>query len=177
MIIIRIYDGPMAANGNQTPRHSLPTESEINAAFEAACARAGVAATDQRRLIYKVLAESRDHPTAESVFLKIRSQAPRLSLATVYRNLRLFAEAGMVDSVATGDSFARFDGNSEPHHHLVCRRCGAIADYYDAPSLEDCTPSKAALDGFEVDSIKINLIGTCAECTGSEAVTSRRKEK
>ena len=83
----------------------------------------------------------------------------------------------MVDSVATGDSFARFDGNSEPHHHLVCRRCGAIADYYDAPSLEDCTPSKAALDGFEVDSIKINLIGTCAECTGSEAVTSRRKEK
>ena len=67
-----------------------------DARFEAACARAGLAATEQRRLIYKALAESHDHPTAEAVFLEIRPKAPRLSLATVYRNLRLFAAAGLV---------------------------------------------------------------------------------
>jgi Fur family peroxide stress response transcriptional regulator len=152
------------------------SQSDMDAAFEAACARTGLAATDQRRLIYKVLAESRDHPTAEAVFLKIRSQAPRLSLATVYRNLRLFAEAGIVDSVATDDSFARFDGNTEPHHHLICRRCGSVADYYAQP-LGDFTPPKAALDGFEVQAMKMNFFGICASCCSQQSNTARRKEK
>lgn len=147
----------------------------MDAAFDAACARTGLAATDQRRIIYRVLASSRDHPTAESVFLKIRSQAPKLSLATVYRNLRLFAEAGIVDSVATGDSFARFDGNTEPHHHLICRRCGSIADYY-APPIEDFTPPTAALGGFEVQSMKMNFFGVCASCSDKRTNTARREK-
>ena len=152
--------------------HSQP---DMDAAFEAACERTGLAATDQRRLIYKVLAESREHPTAETVFLKIRAQVPRLSLATVYRNLRLFADAGIVDAVATGDSFARFDGNTEPHHHLICRRCGSVTDYY-IKSLDDFTPSKAALDGFEVQSMKMNFFGVCASCSEKRTNTARREK-
>jgi len=164
----------MAAHEHQTPP-PLPSQADMDAAFDAACARTGLAATDQRRIIYRVLASSRDHPTAESVFLKIRSQAPKLSLATVYRNLRLFAEAGIVDSVATGDSFARFDGNTEPHHHLICRRCGSIADYY-APPIEDFTPPTAALGGFEVQSMKMNFFGVCASCSDKRTNTARREK-
>jgi Fur family peroxide stress response transcriptional regulator len=153
----------------------LVTPADRDAAFEAACARTGLAATEQRRVIYRVLAESRDHPTAETVFFKIRSQAPRLSLATVYRNLRLFADAGIVDEVATGSSFARFDGNTQPHHHLICRQCGSVADYY-SKSLDEFSPSKTALDGFEVQSMKMNFFGVCASCSEKRPTTARRKK-
>ena len=149
--------------------------ADMDAAFDAACARTGLAATGQRRLIYRALAQSCEHPTAESVYLMIRSQAPRLSLATVYRNLRLFAEAGIVDEVATGSSFARFDGNTQPHHHLICRTCGAVTDYY-SKSLDEFTPSKSALDGFEVQSMKMNFFGVCASCSNDKPKTARRKK-
>jgi len=149
-------------------------EAEIDTRFEAACARTGLAATAQRRLIYRALVESCDHPTAESVFLKIRSKAPRLSLATVYRNLRLFAEAGIVEEVATGSSFARFDGNTRPHHHLICRECGSVADYY-SKSLDEFAPAKRSLDGFEVQSMKMNFFGICSSCSNKKPTTARRK--
>jgi Fur family peroxide stress response transcriptional regulator len=151
-----------------------PSAQEMDNAFEAACARAGLAATGQRRLIYRALAESCDHPTAETVFFKIRAKAPRLSLATVYRNLRLFAETGIVDEVATGSSFARFDGNTEPHHHLICKQCGSVSDYY-SKSLDEFSPSAAALDGFEVQSMKMNFFGICASCSDKRPTTTRRK--
>jgi Fur family peroxide stress response transcriptional regulator len=136
---------------------------DIDASFEAACEQAGLAATEQRRLIYKALVERTDHPTAESVYLAIRGSAPRLSLATVYRNLRLFAEAGIVDEVATGSSFARFDANKRPHHHLICRKCGAVTDFY-SEDLDRFAPAKRSVEGFEIESAKMNLFGTCARC-------------
>jgi len=165
----------MATQKHQRPISRTPPETpDLDTAFQAACDRAGLAATDQRRLIYKALADSCDHPTAESVFLKIRARAPRLSLATVYRNLRLFADAGIVDEVATGSSFARYDGKTEPHHHLICKQCGSVTDYY-SKSLDEFSPSKAALDGFEVQSMKMNFFGICASCSDKQPTTTRRK--
>jgi Fur family peroxide stress response transcriptional regulator len=171
----------MATHSPDTPtskaakRTNQPAHADLDAAFDAACARSGLAATAQRRLIYRALARSCEHPTAESVYLMIRSQAPRLSLATVYRNLRLFAEAGIVDEVATSSSFARFDGNTRPHHHLICRECGSVADYY-SKSLDEFAPSKSALDGFEVQSMKMNFFGVCASCSNDKPKIARRKK-
>jgi Fur family peroxide stress response transcriptional regulator len=136
---------------------------DIDRTFSSACEEAGLAATAQRRLIYRALVETTDHPTAESVYLKIRAKAPRLSLATVYRNLRLFAEAGIIDEVATGSSFARFDGNKRPHHHLICRRCGSVTDFY-SETLDRFTPAKKSVEGFEIQSAKMNLFGVCVRC-------------
>lgn len=150
--------------------HTRRQDAELDAAFEAACEQAGLAVTDQRRLIYRAVCDTLDHPTADTVYLRIRKQAPRLSLATVYRNLRLFAEAGIIEEVATGDSFARFDGNRRPHHHLICRRCGSVADYY-SESLDAVVPSRTSVDGFEIESAKMNLVGVCSGCK-----TDRRKE-
>jgi len=132
-------------------------------AFERACREAGLADTPQRRLIYKVLADSLDHPTAETVHRRVGAALPRVSLATVYRNLRAFADAGLADEVPVGGHSARYDANMTPHHHLVCRACGAVRDY--VPDREnEPTPSKEALGGFEVDSAKINWFGICAHC-------------
>ncbi len=152
---------------------SIPDPTSTDARFEAACARAGLAATEQRRLIYKALAESHDHPTAEAVFLKIRPRAPRLSLATVYRNLRLFAATGLVDEVATGSSFARFDANKDPHHHLICRKCGGVTDFY-APQLDRFDIPGSTLEGFEVVSMKMNCFGLCATCRDERHSRTKR---
>jgi len=81
----------------------------------------------------------------------------------------------IVDEVATGSSFARFDGNTQPHHHLICRQCGSVADYYST-SLDGFTPSKGALDGFEVQSMKMNFFGICASCSDKQPTTARRKK-
>ena len=151
-------------------------EISADARFEAACARTGLAATGQRRLIYRALAGSHDHPTAEAVFLKVRAEAPRLSLATVYRNLRLFADAGIVDEVATGSSFARFDANKDPHHHLICRKCGAVTDFY-APKLDHFEISGRTLDGFEIESMKMNCFGLCAACRGRGRTKTKRPQR
>ena len=150
--------------------------ADHDAHFEAACARTGLAATAQRRLIYRALAESHEHPTAEAIFLKVRAEAPKLSLATVYRNLRLFAAAGLADEVATGSSFARFDANKEPHHHLICRACSGVTDFY-APKLDSFGIPGSALEGFEIESMKMNCFGLCAACRSRERTTTKRPQR
>jgi Fe2+ or Zn2+ uptake regulation protein len=145
------------------------------AAFGQACRKAGLADTTQRRLIYRVLAESFDHPTAETVHKRVGERLSRVSLATVYRNLKAFADSGMADEVAVGGYSARYDANKLPHQHLVCRSCGQVRDYTPDPDSDSPrAPASSALDGFEVDSAKINWFGICAECAAARP--SERKE-
>ncbi len=133
--------------------------------FGEACRGAGVQPTPQRAVIYEVLAASEDHPTADEVHQRVRRVEPRISLATVYRNLRLFAEAGLIEEVATGANFARYDANRASHHHLVCKRCGSVADT-SADVLPEFGDVKQEVDGFEVQELRINLLGLCAACRG-----------
>ena len=134
-----------------------------------ACTAAGIADTPQRRMIYRTLAESHDHPTAEVVHARVREKLPRVSLATVYRNLKLFAQAGIIDEVATGRSYARYDANRARHQHLVCKSCGGVSDFF-SDALGDLALPGEEVDGFEVHDLKINLLGLCAVCRehGSE---------
>jgi len=139
--------------------------SERIAGFGKRCRAAGLADTAQRHLIYRCLAESVDHPTAEAVFLRVKAQLPKVSLATVYRNLKLFAEAGLIDEVATGRSLSRYDGNQARHHHLICKVCGGVADYYD-DKLDTLAvvAGAGAMGGFEVHDARLNVFGVCAQC-------------
>ncbi|HYB98683.1 MAG TPA: transcriptional repressor [Candidatus Limnocylindrales bacterium] len=138
--------------------------------FAQRCRAAGLADTPQRRVIYRCLAESLDHPTAEAVYLRVKPHLPKVSLATVYRNLKLFAEAGIIDEVATGSSLARYDANQDQHHHLICKSCGSVADYYD-DRLDGAgvLTSAAVIDGFEVHGAKVNVFGLCSACRPSAA--------
>ncbi|HYC53592.1 MAG TPA: Fur family transcriptional regulator [Candidatus Binatia bacterium] len=145
------------------------------AAFAQRCRAAGLADTPQRRVIYRCLAESHDHPTAEALYLRVKPMLPKVSLATVYRNLKLFAEAGIVDEVATGSSLARYDANQDQHHHLICKSCGSVADYYDE-RLDGARVlgTKSLLDGFEVHGAKVNVFGLCSGCRQSARIKSGR---
>lgn len=141
--------------------------------FRDRCRGAGIADTQQRRVIYEVLAASNDHPTAEAVYERVKRRLPRLSLATVYRNLRLFVEAGLIEEVATALSFARFDANPGKHHHLICTSCHRVGDYY-SDEFDALAGGKGSMDGFEVHDVKVSVYGLCPTCRKTAGSTEQQ---
>jgi Fur family transcriptional regulator, peroxide stress response regulator len=84
--------------------------------------------TRQRELILSVVQSTMDHPTAGWVYRQARRRLPRLSLGTVYRNLKWLAAHGLIREVHTGGHPARFDGNTGDHYHIRCVACGRVND-------------------------------------------------
>ncbi|VTR62729.1 ferric uptake regulation protein [Actinobacillus pleuropneumoniae] len=96
----------------------------------------GVRITPQRHAILTYLVESMGHPTADDIYRALEPNFPSMSVATVYNNLKMFIEAGMVRELTYGDNSSRFDANVSDHHHVICQSCGKIEDF-SYPSLED----------------------------------------
>lgn len=122
--------------------------------------------TPQRQSIFRALAATTAHPTAESVYATVSAEMPTISLRTVYQTLNDLAAMGELATLDVGTGSTRFDPNIEPHHHLVCDGCGRIADLHAAfPGVTVPTEGEAA--GFEVTSTEIVFRGRCADCTPS----------
>lgn len=82
----------------------------------------------QRESIKHFLAETKEHPTADTVYLHVKKQFPNISLGTVYRNLNLLTDLGEVVKISTPNGGDRFDGHPEPHNHFLCTKCGRLLD-------------------------------------------------
>ena len=96
------------------------------------CIQRGMKMTDQRRVIAEVLSESDDHPDVEQVYNRSVEIDPRISIATVYRTVRLFEEAGLLDRLDFGDGRARYEQTSDDHHdHLIDVKSGKIIEFHD----------------------------------------------
>ena len=121
----------------------------------------GLNATYQRLLIYKHLLKTKSHPTAEEIYQEVKSVYPSLSLATVYKTLETFAENNLIAKVNTLHDMARFDGDTDPHHHLVCLHCKKIVDIYDDDLNKLPIPSK---NGFRVFGYRVQFEGLCETC-------------
>jgi Fur family peroxide stress response transcriptional regulator len=117
----------------------------------------------QREAIKEYLAHTKDHPTADMVYMNIRNIYPNISLGTVYRNLNLLAEQGEIVKINCRDGCDRFDGNSTLHYHFVCDECGKVLDL-DMKSIEHINVIANA--GFEgrVDGHVTFFHGACPEC-------------
>ena len=89
---------------------------------------AGTKFSRQRQCILDYLLNTKEHPTAEMVYLHVRQEYPHISLGTVYRNLNLLAEQKQIKKLYCGDGCERFDGDMKFHHHFICRHCGRILD-------------------------------------------------
>lgn len=133
------------------------------AAFIEACRRQGITATHQRREIYRELVRSTEHPDAQTICVRVRRRLPAVSLDTVYRTLRLFAEKGLAARVACQDARTRFDAVTERHHHFTCERCGRIQDLHSAALNAVSAPPEAAALGV-ASSIHVEVRGVCAAC-------------
>jgi Fe2+ or Zn2+ uptake regulation protein len=122
----------------------------------------GLKMTPQRALIFELVHGVTTHPTAEAVFDEARRRMPTISLKTVYQTLNDLAALGDLQMLDMGTGAHRFDPNVAPHHHLVCRSCGAVLDVLVDAS--DLTVPPDELHGFTVDRADIVFRGTCASC-------------
>ena len=82
----------------------------------------------QREAIKEFLAGTKEHPTADTVYMHVREEFPRISLGTVYRNLNLLADIGEITKITTPDGGDRFDAVTNPHYHVICTSCGRVID-------------------------------------------------
>jgi Fur family peroxide stress response transcriptional regulator len=148
-------------------------------AFVARCREAGLAVTPQRLAIFRRLAATDRHPSAEELHAAVRRGMPTLSLATVYKTLDTLAGIGTVRPVSRLGARGRWDANLGPHHHLVCTVCGAVTDVTE-PRLEAAArPARAvaARHGFEAAGHSVEIFGRCAACRGRRRSGSSPREE
>ena len=121
----------------------------------------GLKLTPQRLAILDYLKENREHPSAEMIFKSIRERFPTISFSTVYNTLSALAKNGVLQELTIDPEKKRFDPNSKPHHHLICKRCKKIVDI--AVDYELKVPY-AFKKGFEIVGNHIEFYGICPEC-------------
>ncbi|MBQ7295795.1 MAG: transcriptional repressor [Clostridia bacterium] len=116
--------------------------------------------SNQRDAVLKDLQARYDHPTAEEVYLSVKKDFPSISLATVYRNLKLLESEGLILKITTGDS-DRFDGHTHNHYHFTCNQCMKVLDV-DVDSADFCTLPKD-FDGV-ITGHSLMFFGLCSKC-------------
>ncbi|MCW1403872.1 transcriptional repressor [Novosphingobium sp. MW5] len=127
--------------------------------IEALCAERGLRITDQRRVIAKVLSESTDHPDVEKLHERAVAVDPGISIATVYRTVRLFEEAGILDRHDFGDGRARYEAAPEAHHdHMIDVESGKVIEFVD-PELEALQRQIAEKLGYRLVDHRMELFG------------------
>jgi Fur family peroxide stress response transcriptional regulator len=129
--------------------------------------KCGLAATHQRRVIYEAVIASPGHYSPENVFAEVRRRTPSISLATVYKNLRLFVEHGLLREVSPHASTLLVEGNLEAHHHLVCTRCKAVQDI-EGDFINYKKLSRLAPRGFELTRPLVEVFGLCRRCSAKQ---------
>ncbi len=123
------------------------------------CETKGLRMTGQRRIIASVLEESDDHPDVEALYERSSAQDDGISLATVYRTVRLFEEAGILDRVEFGDGRARYEDAERDHHdHLIDLTTGEVIEFVD-PDIEALQEKIAAKFGYTLKGHRLELYG------------------
>ncbi|BDF57556.1 transcriptional repressor [Christensenellaceae bacterium] len=125
----------------------------------------------QRELILKTVLERRIHPTADTVFSLLKPDHPNLSLATVYRNLNLLAENGLLLRIPVPDGADHFDGTLSPHYHMICEKCGQMVDVPReyVPAFDSEVAQKT---GCVIHSHTIVFYGLCEHCNRASQASS-----
>lgn len=119
----------------------------------------------QRESIKNYLAMTKEHPTADTVYLHVKEEFPNISLGTVYRNLNLLTDIGEAIKIPTPDGGDRFDGNVMPHNHFFCTSCSKVLDLeLDMKNIEQV--NRAAAENFDgmIESSTTIFYGKCGDC-------------
>ena len=136
--------------------------------------KAGLRVTMPRLAICRVLAQSREHPTAVQLHAQLRQQFPSLSLATIYNTLNALQSLGLVHDLGqAGDGQKHFDANTSPHANLICVRCHQIRDLDDR-ALERIRDRVSLRSGYRILGARIAYYGICPECKRQEDSNTAR---
>jgi Fur family ferric uptake transcriptional regulator len=150
----------------------MPMESRI----ERLCVERGVKMTGQRRVIARVLSDAEDHPDVEELYRRAMQLDRHISIATVYRTVRLFEEIGILERHDFGGGRARYEPSEESHHHhLIDVDTGKVIEFQDAEH-EDLMRVIAARLGFDLVSLRLELFGRKRKAPAGRAVPGRPEE-
>ena len=127
----------------------------------------------QRELILETVMENPVHPTADTVYAMVREQEPNISLGTVYRNLSLLTSLGEIQKISTGIGPDRFDGNSAPHYHFICKDCGCVMDLKTI-NLDHINILAAQDFAGEIEGHYAHFYGRCPDCQTRTAKQSQQ---
>ncbi len=135
----------------------------VHKKFIEICKAKGLNVTLQRMAIYTLLQRRNDHPTVDDIYRDVKQEHPTISRSTVYNTLELLSEHDMIRRVTRLHDIARYDHDTTPHHHLVCRGCGKV---HDIPVEEKHTikiPPKVR-GKFQIINYSIQFDGFCPSC-------------
>jgi Fe2+ or Zn2+ uptake regulation protein len=156
-------------------KHETPTKPP---SYESVMGREGLRLTPQRRHVYEVLMEKRDHPTATEVFIRAQQGMPTISLATVYNCLETMVGSGLVKAVHVDREPTRFCANLHEHGHFHCTGCGHIADIEFSRKGASAPPAPPAPkgwklpEGYFVTHQDLTLRGLCPDCASGQQTTT-----
>ena len=126
----------------------------------------GFRLSKQRKVILEELRKVKTHPTADEVYDMVRKIIPRISLGTVYRNLEFLCSKGLVLKLGAPGAQKRFDGTPEPHPHIRCSVCTAVADVECDIVIPEIPESCAA--GYAIHSTNVEFVGVCPKCRSKQ---------
>ena len=119
--------------------------------------------TTQRQIILEELSKIKTHPTASELYDMVRKRLPRIGLGTVYRNLELMADSGMILKLEVGGTQKRFDATTDQHYHIRCADCGRVDDI-SLPVIKDLASEAAAITAYKIIGHHIEFTGICSAC-------------
>jgi Fur family transcriptional regulator, peroxide stress response regulator len=122
----------------------------------------GLQVTHQRLAIYQELFHSKEHLDAEMIYRQVKKRFPMISLGTVYKTLERFSDVGLIRKVSPVTEVARYEANTDPHHHLICVECQSIKDV-DRQDLKEKI-HLPDVDGYEVLHYQLLFHGYCPTC-------------
>jgi Fur family peroxide stress response transcriptional regulator len=135
--------------------------------FVARCRKRGIAVTPQRLAVIGALLDSENHPSADEICAAVRRRHPHVSLATVHRILEQFCEVGEARKVTLLHDFGRYDGNVEPHHHVLCVRCRQVHDI-EIPDVDKLLEGRTSLGQFALLRCSLEIDALCGRCQLAE---------
>ena len=121
--------------------------------------------TTQRQIILEELAKVTSHPTANEVYDMVRKRLPRIGLGTVYRNLELLADSGVILKLEVGGTQKRFDATVAPHYHIRCAICGKVDDI-EIPVQEHIDDAAQRASNYKILGHHVEFTGVCTSCQG-----------
>ncbi|MCC6123798.1 MAG: transcriptional repressor [Pirellulales bacterium] len=131
--------------------------------------------TQQRQVILEELRKVHTHPTAAGLYALVRSRLPKISLGTVYRNLEMLHQSGIIQKLEFGGSEARYDGTVERHDHIRCLHCGRVEDV-SSPPLDLPGVEGNDLGGYKILGHRFEYLGLCPGCQSCESETNSGAE-
>jgi Fe2+ or Zn2+ uptake regulation protein len=130
--------------------------------------------THQREIILLELKKSKNHPSADELYEKVKKKLPRISLATVYRNLEVLSETGVINKIEISGRQKRFDWNRAKHDHIYCMQCHRV-DNIDMESIEKPSLQPVSTRGYKVEGCRVEFFGYCPACLKTRKQKGEKK--